>query len=46
MPLGVVTLIVPFRAPDGTVVVIEVSFTTKKVADTPPPNLTDVAPVK
>jgi hypothetical protein len=39
-----VTVIAPFRAPAGTVAVTVVSLTTVKVAETPPPNVTDVAP--
>ena len=45
VPLGVVTVIVPLVAPAGTVVLIEVSDLTTKVAETPL-NLTDVAPVR
>jgi len=46
VPPGVVTLIGPVTAPDGTVAVICVDeFTVKDVADTPP-NFTEVAPVR
>ena len=45
VPSAAVTVIVPDAAPDGTVVVIELSETTMKAAVVPL-NLTDVAPVK
>jgi hypothetical protein len=43
-PAGVVTVMPPLGAPEGTVVVIRVSLTTVCAASTGP-NLTDVAPV-
>jgi len=45
VPAGVVTVIEPERAPDGTVALMRVALATVNAADTPP-NLTDVAPVK
>jgi hypothetical protein len=45
VPFGVVTEMVPVRAPVGTLVVILVELLTVKVAATPP-KVTDVAPVK
>src|SRR2546427_116655 len=44
VPIGVVTPIMPVKAPDGTVAVIAVSDPTVKVAATPL-KVTDVAPV-
>ena len=45
VPLGDVTVIVPLVAPAGTIVLIEVSELTTKLAGTPL-NCTDVTPVK
>lgn len=45
LPPGVVTLIAPVRAPDGTVAVIFVSDATVNVAATPP-KVTELAPLR
>jgi hypothetical protein len=45
VPPGVVTAIGPVVAPLGTLVAMDVSFVTEKLAPIPP-NVTDVAPVK
>jgi len=42
----VVTVSVPLRAPDGTVALIREALATVKLAETPPPKRTDVAPVR
>jgi hypothetical protein len=46
VPPSVVTAITPVDAPEGTLAVIVVSFTTLKKEAAPPPKATDVAAVK